>query len=445
MSQNEGIEMDEISLAESMQTAATEHPQSSLLPVDRGYAWKFLIASFFVELLCWGLPFSVGILLNYWNTTLFPGNESTLALAATLQTGIMYTSCLLWSPVLSRYPEYRGKMQASALFVAALAIILSGFATAPWHLIATLGIAYALASTLFYLPCAVLLFEWFATRRGIASGVMYSGTGIGGAIFPLLMSSLITHFGYKVAMVSLGSIFGVVGTICLRFIKPRIPLVGVGARTSKRINREFLRHTPFYAFLAAIFLTSAGNFMPSLYLPSFNPTHGVILISVMNIASVPGLLILGYLSDRMPVRVVLTISCGGAALACLTLWGLATNTATLFAFAVVFGFLGLAFPSVWTRFITIVSNNDPTVPPLVFSLFAFTRGIGNVISGPISTLLLNYDGFKGAGGFSTSNHGSLLLYTGLTIGAGSIAGLLFNDRAQILVSFRFLILITEWQ
>ena len=40
---------------------------------------------------------------------------------------------------------------------------------------------------------------------GFAAGIMYSGTGIGGAIFPFLMQGLLNRFSYKAAVISLVS------------------------------------------------------------------------------------------------------------------------------------------------------------------------------------------------------------------------------------------------
>jgi hypothetical protein len=62
--------------------------QHELKPIDRGRtANLFLFAALVAELTVWGLPFSVGILHEYWTNTLFKdqGGESLLTLAATLQ------------------------------------------------------------------------------------------------------------------------------------------------------------------------------------------------------------------------------------------------------------------------------------------------------------------------------------------------------------------------
>lgn len=62
----------------------------------------------------------------------------------------------------------------------------------------------------------------------------------------------------------------------------------------------------------------------------------------MNLASVPGLLLVGWLSDRLPLKMMILVTCLGSSFACIFLWGFATNFAMLAVFAVVFGFLGLS-------------------------------------------------------------------------------------------------------
>jgi hypothetical protein len=68
------------------------HPSDvvfSLPPVDGGKnAWLFLAAATTIEILVWGLPFSVGVLREYWSRELFPTEvyhgDTMLTLAATL-------------------------------------------------------------------------------------------------------------------------------------------------------------------------------------------------------------------------------------------------------------------------------------------------------------------------------------------------------------------------
>lgn len=93
----------EVSVSHSKQYSISSQPPESpdvdgvetfaLPPVDKGVdAWRFLIAATLIETTVWGLPYTVGIFHQYWVTNMFPNDESTLTLAATLQTGLMYMS-----------------------------------------------------------------------------------------------------------------------------------------------------------------------------------------------------------------------------------------------------------------------------------------------------------------------------------------------------------------
>jgi hypothetical protein len=65
----------------------SDHPTQSLAPTDQGrQAWSFLVAATLIEVIVWGLPFSVGVLHEYWVNELFAGQgkEGTLTTAATL-------------------------------------------------------------------------------------------------------------------------------------------------------------------------------------------------------------------------------------------------------------------------------------------------------------------------------------------------------------------------
>lgn len=76
--------------------SATGDPESpldatpALPPVDGGrQAWLFLAGATTCEMIVWGLPYSVGVLHAFWVAEMFPGEESTVTLAATLMNGLL--------------------------------------------------------------------------------------------------------------------------------------------------------------------------------------------------------------------------------------------------------------------------------------------------------------------------------------------------------------------
>ncbi|ODN82712.1 hypothetical protein, variant 2 [Cryptococcus amylolentus CBS 6039] len=356
-------------LAEQQQHHLGDEPEnaSALPPVDTGHrAWLFLAGATTIEIFVWGLPFAVGILHVYWTNTLFPGyNASTITLAATLQTGLLYMSTAFFGPIIAAFPRYQRHFQILGLSGACISLISSGFVTKPFHLVITWGCIFPLAGSL-YMPCATLLFEWFFERRGLASGIMYAGTGIGGTVFPYIINSLLSSVGYKATMVSLGVAYAIIGGIALIPTTRRVPLsrYGSGEPGPRRqgLSLGFMKSFTFFMGIFTILFTSLGNFVPSLWLPSYaddlnlTSPSGTALISILNAASVPGNFLLGFMSDHIPLQIVISISCIGTALSCAFLWGWGTGGGTLVGFCIVFGLLGQSFTALWTQMIVYISS-----------------------------------------------------------------------------------------
>lgn len=224
--------------------------------------------------------------------------------------------------------------------------------------------------------------------------------------------------------------------LSLQFMKPRIP---VSAATSvRRLDLSFLRLVTFWMMQAGNIIQSFGYFLPSTYLASYSTatlnlpeTVGTMLVSLFNGTSIFGGIALGMLCDRFAVTNILLVSSLGSALSVLLFWGLASSDpgssrealALLTVFSLSYGFFAGGFSSTWSGMIAQIKrdSNSPSSleTGLVFGLLAGGRGIGNVISGPLSTVLLRQGslgdpgGVDGSTGYDTE-YGALILFTGIT-------------------------------
>ena len=108
----------------------------------------------------------------------------------------------------------------------------------------------------------------------------------------------------------------------------------------------------------------------------------------VQVSSAFGQLLQGYVSDRLPIKLVTFISCMGASISAFFLFGFATNLAILTTFCVFWGITACGFTATWSRNITAIAKDDPMSPPTIFGLLFMLRGICGVIAGPISSVLL---------------------------------------------------------
>lgn len=55
-------------------------------------------------------------------------------------------------------------------------------------------------------PCVVLVSAWFEKRRGMAIGILLTGTSLGGFLIPLVAAPLIANYGWRNAMLAISTV-----------------------------------------------------------------------------------------------------------------------------------------------------------------------------------------------------------------------------------------------
>lgn len=97
------------------------------------------------------------------------------------------------------------------------------------------------------------------------------------------------------------------------------------------------------------------------------------------------------------------VSTVGAIVSIFVFWGLADSQPMLYIFALLFGIFGGGFSTTWSgcagalRRLDSSGNVDTA---MVMSLLGAGRGIGAVITGPLSESLLRVDAWKGEAGYA---------------------------------------------
>jgi len=171
-----------------------------------------------------------------------------------------------------------------------------------------------------------------------------------------------------------------------------------------------------------------GFFLPQIYLPTYaqqtlgsSPLQGAFSILAINVASVFGCICMGSFVDRYHVTTCILISTVGTVLGVFLFWGFATSLPLLYVFATVYGLFAGSFSSTWTGIIRDVQKrNDNAHLGMVFGFLAFGRGIGNVLSGPLSEALVKGEPWAAKAAYGTE-YGALITFTGVSalLGGGS--------------------------
>jgi MFS family permease len=292
---------------------------------------------------------------------------------------------------------------------------------------------YAVGGLVAYFPAMSLITEWFVQRRGLAFGIMWAGTGISGTVLPFLLQWLLNTYGYRTTLRVWALALAILASICIYFIKPRLPITS--ASSFRPIDLSFVKHRQFWLFQTGNILQSLGFFLPTLYIPSFALAIGLpafagpLALALFNVAFAFGAVLIGSLVDRFHVSVAILVCTIGQMVSIFVFWGLASSQAMLYIFAMLFGCFGGAFSCTWSgcaremqRSSSSGGENGNVDVSLVVALLAAGKGIGAVISGPLSERLLVLDGWRGRAGFAYgSGYGLLLVFTGVSATLGGTA------------------------
>lgn len=140
------------------------------------------------------------------------------------------------------------------------------------------------------------------------------------------------------------------------------------------------------------------------------------MVTVLYTASVPGVIFLSALSDHTNVTNVLFISACGSALSVFLVWGFSTSLPVLSIFAILYGFFAGGFISTYAGIVRELRSTCPGADAVsIFGLLSVGRGIGNVICGPLSEVLLGQKSWEHNAVFAYgSKYGTLITFTGIT-------------------------------
>jgi len=272
----------------------------------------------------------------------------------------------------------------------------------------------------------VLISNWFRRRRGLAMGIVLTGTSFGGILIPVVATPLLANYGWRSAVQLLSLLVWLVllpGIIF--FVKNRVQDIGenfdgdetdltVAGATQTADGSTFseaLRLPMFWIIgLCAILIfypifTISQQF--NLYLQNnvgVSKELAATAQSMLFVTSVAGKFLFGWLCDRFPTRRVIMICCGVMFLSTIMLLGFLTSS-TIFIFLLPFG-LGYGGTFVLIQLLTVES----------FGL----RDIGKIL-GAI-TLIETTGGFLGSlitGRLASVNNGDYTTaFYGVTIAAG---------------------------
>ncbi|XP_061915105.1 monocarboxylate transporter 9b [Entelurus aequoreus] len=171
--------------------------------LDGGWGWAIVVASFLAQLLAYGSPQSVGVLYPEWLHAFQEGKGIT-AWVGSLVAGVG----LIASPICSACVDNFGARPVTVFsgVMVAGGLMLSAFAPSVHFLIFSYGIVVGLGCGLVYAATLTITCQYFDKRRGLALGIVTTGTSVGAFIYATAQNELIVLYGLDGCLLIIGAL-----------------------------------------------------------------------------------------------------------------------------------------------------------------------------------------------------------------------------------------------
>jgi MFS family permease len=185
-----------------------------------------------------------------------------------------------------------------------------------------------------------ILPQWFSTRRSLAQGIAASGVGVGGLIYNLAANGMIQKLGLEWAWRALAIISCVVNFVCTLLIRDRNKVI---LPSQYAFDIRLFKRLGFLLILGWGFFSELGYIVLWFSLPAYaasvglSAQQGSVVGALLNLGSVVGRPVIGYLSDNLGRINIATLTTGWCGLICLVLWTSAKSFSVLCLFAILVG------------------------------------------------------------------------------------------------------------
>lgn len=199
-------------------TTASRSRNDYTFPEGGLRAWLVILGSFFTIMGTFGLISSVGLFQSYWSThQLHAYTSRDIGWISAVNVFLNLFLGVQVGPLFDRYGPRWLVLGGSVAYV--LALVLLAECRAYWHFMLVYGVLGGVSSAALTTTALAVVAHWFERRRGMASGIAFVGSSVGGIMFPLVLEPALQHLSWTwairlVALMVL--VMMIVGNLCIR-------------------------------------------------------------------------------------------------------------------------------------------------------------------------------------------------------------------------------------
>lgn len=294
-----------------------------------------------------------------------------------------------------------------------LAHILASFGTKLWHFTLSQGVLLGLGTCLAYMTSVTVAPTWFTTRRGLAMGIILSGTGVGGLVWAPALKACIDAMGYRNTLRLTGAVSFVLNTgagAAMTWEPSRKAQneIEQRAKTTRNIfavplvDFRLMKTRKFVAQASGAVFQGAAYYIPVFFFATYasslgySDTAGANFIALSNACNAIGKIVIGYAADRYGRLNVLLLTTIISAISALVFWVPSTilpfaqhqeaSRGLFIAFTIFYGVFASAYVALFPT--SLVELFGPQNFASVNGFLYMLRGLATMIGTPVSGLLI---------------------------------------------------------
>jgi MFS family permease len=312
------------------------------------YRWVIVVLGGLMGCVAIGAMFSLAVFLAPMSGET-GWSRAGISFAMTINFIVMAFGSFAWGAASDRWGARVVTLIGAVLLGTALTVASRTTSLLSFQL--TYGVLVGLAASAFFAPMIATVMGWFETRRNLAVSLVSAGMGMAPLTLSPFASWLITHYGWRSAMFSIGVLAWAVVIPAALFVR-RPPAAGsanaaapAGALASAPDKGEIGRALTSPQFLVLGFtfmLCCAAHSGPIFHVVSYAMFCGLGAMAAVSVYSVEGLaglggrVLIGLLADRFGAKRMLVCTLTVQALA-IAAYLKVNQASEFYALAVIFG------------------------------------------------------------------------------------------------------------
>jgi len=295
------------------------------------------------------------------------------------------------------------------VLVTGLSWILAAQASSLTMLYLTYGLLGGIGTGIVYVGVIGHMVQWFPDKRGLATGLVAAGYGVGALLTTFPIATVLRESTYEDALTRFGLIFGIVGLVAAQGLRRPDAAWQMAwnqrARAATRVSTTPIDLSPiqmlgtriFWLMFVMMTMMSTTGLMVTSQMGAFTRDFGMASVLVWGLPLLPLALSLdritngatrpffGWVSDRYGRENTMLIAFALEGTA-MTLWLLSREHAVLFV--LLSGLVFFGWGEIFSLFPSTLTDTFGTRHATAnYGCLYMAQGIGSVLGGPVAALL----------------------------------------------------------